>query len=107
MKHQFIQPADAQEKPTRVQLEQRLLDINAKMAALTPEAFNMPEAPQEKLRQRMQNKELALPDTEVLRQLLQEKARIAEQLDTLPHAPQVGRKPNAEFSLKAKSPKLH
>lgn len=94
--------------PTRADLEKRLLQINADMAALTPDAFDMPDKDHLKsadqlspLQARLKKNELVEPDTEVLRQLLLEKARIAEQLDMLPNRAEGVQKPKNEFTTKA------
>ncbi len=108
-----LQPAGYQKTPTRADLEKRLLQINADMAALTPQGFGMPDTDYLKsadqlspLQARLKKNELNLPDTEVLRQLLMEKARIAEQLDVLPNRAEGVNRPKNDFSVKAKNPTL-
>ncbi|MBI2445541.1 hypothetical protein HYV43_04090 [Candidatus Micrarchaeota archaeon] len=107
-----LQPARDLKAPTRAELEKRLLAINAEMAALTPDAFAMPDNRHiasntpSALQARIKKNELVLPDTEVLRQLLLEKARIAEAMGTLPHRIQGTERPPNDFSLKAEKPTL-
>jgi len=97
--------------PSRTELEKRVQDINTGMAALTPASFEMPDSRQvlseqpSALQARIKKNELVVPDTEVLRQLLLEKARIARQLDAMPpHTPMESR--TTDFSLAAKKPTL-
>ncbi|GEM_PF-6936019 len=91
-------------QPQRAELEKRLLDIQAQMAALTPDGFKMPETMAAKVSDRLKNKELVIPDTEVLRQLLLEKARIAEQLQDLPQRADELNAHKIGFSVKANGP---
>ncbi|GEM_PF-3353630 len=94
--------------PTSAVLEKRLQGINADMAALTPSGFSMPQNSHglddqpSNLQARLKNNELVTPDTEVLRQLLLEKARIARQLDAMPQQSRGLQMPKTGFSVQAK-----
>lgn len=65
----------------RADLEKRLFEINAQLAALTPDRFKMPDDLPNRMRDRLKQNQLLAPDTEVLRQLLLEKAEIAEKIE--------------------------
>ncbi|MBI5225667.1 hypothetical protein HY994_00315 [Candidatus Micrarchaeota archaeon] len=91
---------------TRNELEQRLTQINTQMASFTPDGFQMPETFAAAMSERLKAQKLVQPDTEVLRQLLLEKAQIAETLASMPHESRGLQLSKTEYSITIKKTKL-